>query len=131
MPSEYPLDTNIVVYLFHNQLGVRSQMARHRPALLPFITAAELLYGAKRSTRPQDNLREYNIFLTKFAILYPNRRTLDIHSDLRLALQMIGKPIPENDLWQAAIAIQHDAILVTNDNHFAAVPGLRTENWAV
>jgi predicted nucleic acid-binding protein len=52
-----------------------------------------------------------------------------MHSDLRIALQKIGKPIPPNDLWQVAIAIQHDAVLVTNDRHFAVVPGLRTAAW--
>ncbi|MGH9793296.1 MAG: PIN domain-containing protein [Candidatus Acidiferrales bacterium] len=64
-----------------------------------------------------------------FHVLYPTRRTLDIYSDLQLALGRRGTPIPQNDLWQAAIAIQHEAILVTNDEPFASVPDLQTENW--
>lgn len=106
-------------------------MSLHRPALIPFITAAELLYGAKRSDRRIENLREYGAFLSKFTILFPDRNTLDIHSELRFALQKSGKPIPQNDLWQAAIAIQHDAVLVTNDSHFVGIPGLRVEDWSL
>ena len=131
MPSEYLLDTNTVVYYFHDVPSVLSQMALHRPTFLPFVTVAELLYGAKRSARAPVNLRLYQEFLAKFGILYPSRITLDLQSDLRLALQKLGRPIPDNDLWQAALAIQHHAVLVTNDAHFAVVPGLRTENWTL
>ena len=96
---------------------------------LPFITAAELLYGAKRSARPADNLRTYLEFISRFTILYPGRQTLETYGDLRVILKRLGNPIPANDVWQAALALEHDAVLVTNDRHFAAVPGLRTENW--
>jgi len=131
MPSDHLLDTNTVVFLFQDHPKVRAQMAFYRPALIPFITVTELLYGTKRSGRPLHNLREYGVFLSKFKILYPDRGTLDIHSDLRVTIERLGRPIPQNDLWQAAIAIQHDAILVTNDSHFAAMPGLRAEDWTI
>jgi tRNA(fMet)-specific endonuclease VapC len=131
MPSEYLLDTNIVIFLFLNHPAVRRQEHRKPLRYLPFITASELLFGAKRSGRREENLRAYNAFLDRLTILFPNRKTLELYSDLRLALWKIGRPIPENDLWQAAIAIQQNAILVTNDDHFAVVPGLLTEDWTV
>ena len=130
MPSEYLLDTNTVIYLFKNDAEVQRKEQQHPLRFLPFITAMELMFGAKRSARREENLLKYNRFLAKFSTLYPDRQTLDVYGDIRLALQKIGRPIPANDLWQAAIAIQRDAVLVTNDSHFAAVPGLRTENRA-
>ncbi|MGH9795552.1 MAG: PIN domain-containing protein [Candidatus Acidiferrales bacterium] len=130
MPTEYRLDTNILIYYFNDVHAVGERIERAAPARLPFITAVELLHGAKRSARRAENLRKYSDFLDGFLILYPSRPTLDIYSDLQLALGQRGTPIPQNDLWQAAIAVQHQAVLVTNDEHFASVPGLQTENWA-
>ena len=37
--------------------------------------------------------------------------------------------IPDNDLWIAAVALQHDLTVMTRDNHFAAVSGLATVGW--
>ena len=73
----------------------------------------------------------YLEFISRFSVLYPGRQTLETYSDLRVALRAFGRPIPPNDVWQAALAIEHEAVLVTNDRHFAVVPGLHTENWAV
>jgi len=41
----------------------------------------------------------------------------------------MGKPMPINDIWIAAIAVQHDLTLVTRDAHFAAVDGLKQAKW--
>lgn len=129
MTTDFLLDTNTAVFLANNHPRVRSRMAQHRPTLLPFVTATELLYGAKRSGRPEHNLREYRLFLSRFRILFADHVTIEIHSDLRLFLERKGKPIPQNDLWQAAIAIRHDAVLVTNDAHFEHLPELRCTDW--
>jgi len=45
------------------------------------------------------------------------------------ALRSRGTPIPENDLWIAALAIQHDLTLVTRDSHFRLVKEVRTVSW--
>jgi len=41
----------------------------------------------------------------------------------------IGRPIPDNDLWIAAVALQHRLILVTRDGHFSNINGLIVEFW--
>jgi tRNA(fMet)-specific endonuclease VapC len=48
---------------------------------------------------------------------------------VKTGLKKRGKPIPENDVWIAACAFQHDLILVTRDGHFEYVEGLRFESW--
>jgi len=45
------------------------------------------------------------------------------------ALLAKGRPIPENDVWIAALARQHDLVLVTRDEHFAEVDGLTLARW--
>ena len=48
---------------------------------------------------------------------------------LKALLRSRGTPIPENDLWIAALAVQHKLTLVTRDSHFQVVAGLITESW--
>jgi tRNA(fMet)-specific endonuclease VapC len=44
-------------------------------------------------------------------------------------LRVAGTPIPENDVWIAAIAIQHSLPLMTRDKRFKAVKGLEVLSW--
>ncbi len=129
MANEYLLDSNTSIYILKSIREVQARFERARVRFLPFITAAELLFGAKKSGRVEQNLRTHSEFISRFVVLYPDRYTLEVHSDIRLQLKLAGRPIPSNDVWLAAITLQYDAILVTNDKHFAVVPGLRTENW--
>jgi tRNA(fMet)-specific endonuclease VapC len=48
---------------------------------------------------------------------------------VKQVLRKSGRPIPQNDLWFAAIAIEHDMTLVTRDKHFGEIPGLRVSAW--
>ncbi len=129
MSNDYLLDTNTAIHYLNGNARVVSLVDEKGLHFLPFITVAELLYGAKRSDRYAENLRMYSRFISRFDILYPTRQTLEVHSDLRVRLKEIGRPIPANDLWQAAVALEHGAVLVTSDRHFASVLGLRTESW--
>ncbi len=47
----------------------------------------------------------------------------------RGALARAGTPVPENDLWIAALAVEHGRPLATRDAHFARVPGLTVRDW--
>ncbi|MBA3472116.1 MAG: VapC toxin family PIN domain ribonuclease, partial [Rubrobacter sp.] len=40
-----------------------------------------------------------------------------------------GRPIPENDIWIAAVALQHDLVLASRDSHFEHVEGLQLDRW--
>ena len=53
----------------------------------------------------------------------------DQYGQLKRELERQGTPLNENDLWIAATALAHDAVLVTRDQHFARVPGLTVEDW--
>jgi predicted nucleic acid-binding protein len=57
-------------------------------------------------------------------VLYPDNNTLDYYATVYSQLRKKGKPIPTNDIWIAAIAIQYDLTLLTLDDHFGFVEGL-------
>jgi tRNA(fMet)-specific endonuclease VapC len=58
-----------------------------------------------------------------------DRRCSEIYSDVKLALKKKGRPIPENDIWIAASALQHGLVLITRDKDFDTVEGLTVEKW--
>jgi tRNA(fMet)-specific endonuclease VapC len=57
------------------------------------------------------------------------RFLLDTNGEIKNQLRAKGRPIPENDIWIAAIAIQYQLILVVPDGHFHEVGGLQVEVW--
>ena len=59
------------------------------------------------------------------AILFVSRETTEQYARLFVQLKRAGTPVPDNDLWIAAVAIEHDLALVTRDRHFDKVPQLR------
>jgi tRNA(fMet)-specific endonuclease VapC len=58
------------------------------------------------------------------AVLLPGRQTADYYARLFVQLKRAGTPIPDNDLWIAALALEHDLMLVTRDRHFECIPQL-------
>lgn len=87
----------------------------------------ELLAGFTLGTREAQNRRELEIFLASPRVkLYPiDRATAEQYATLFASLRTAGTPIPSNDIWIAASAIQHSLALFTFDAHFRNVPGLR------
>lgn len=55
--------------------------------------------------------------------------TAQHYGRIKQGLRRRGRPIPENDLWIAATALQHQLVLVTRDDHFYLIEGLATERW--
>ena len=62
-------------------------------------------------------------------VVNPDTTTAQIYGRIKADLRYNGQMIPDNDLWIAAVALQHGPTLMTRDNHFAAVSGLATVGW--
>jgi tRNA(fMet)-specific endonuclease VapC len=89
----------------------------------------ELRFGARRAVRPDEALAQVRAFLRTTTLLLPDEGTAECYGDLKADLARLGKPIPDNDLWIAAIARQYDLPLATRDAHFDHVPRLQTLAW--
>ncbi len=124
MNGKISLDTNIVIRLFKNDKAVINLLSRKSKIYLPVPVTAELLFAAKNSGRPKENLKTYNEFIDTCRVLNITRKTADQYSAIRLKLKQKGRPIPENDLWIAAVCIENNLPIITADEHFDNIEGL-------
>jgi tRNA(fMet)-specific endonuclease VapC len=96
---------------------------------IPAIVIGELYYGAYKSSRPDENRQIVAEFAQRRTILSCDANTGDAYGQIKYALRTKGRPIPENDIWIAALTLQYDGILITHDDHFREVENLRTQAW--
>jgi tRNA(fMet)-specific endonuclease VapC len=129
MSGKYLLDTNIIIALFADDPAVRESLERADEVFVPSIALGELYYGAQKSGRPTENLARIDDFARASVVLGCNSDTARRYGDTKNVLRAKGRPIPENDLWIASIAIQHDLTLVTRDAHLHQIEGLRIQLW--
>jgi len=120
------VDTNAYSGFKRGDGGIVETLARADEILVPAIVLGELRAGFKGGRREGDNLRELEEFLaTPRVSVHPlGEETAIFYAEIYTTLRAEGKPIPTNDLWIAAAALETGAILISRDAHFEAVPGL-------
>jgi len=122
------LDTNAVIRVIARDPVVLSRIPPLRLLGLPLVVYGELLLGARRSMKVTENLNRIDEILRHASVLPCDEETAKQYALVKLGLLAIGKPIPDNDMWIAAQAMQWDLPLVTRDAHFHYVHGLRVES---
>jgi tRNA(fMet)-specific endonuclease VapC len=122
--SRLVLDTNIIVQVFKKNSITRQKIEAIESLMVPLTVVGELLFGAYKSERLAKHLEETTNFLAQCAILYPDEITAEIYGRTKATLAKKGRPIPDNDIWIAAVALQHKLPLYTSDSHFREVDGL-------
>jgi tRNA(fMet)-specific endonuclease VapC len=102
----------------------RFQQMEH--IFLPFVAVAELRAGFLGGSRRHENERILTRFLNmpRCGVLYADEATTHHYARLFLQLRKQGTPIPTNDIWIAALAVQHDLMLYSRDAHFDHLPQL-------
>jgi tRNA(fMet)-specific endonuclease VapC len=129
MNGRYMLDTNIVIAIFADEVMVRQQLAGAGEVFVPSIVLGELYYGAQKSARIASNMARVEEFAANNSVLVCDTETARQYGEIKSELRAKGRPVPENDIWIAAIAKQHQLILITRDGHFHSVDGLLIEAW--
>ena len=129
MNGSYSLDTNIVIALFADEIEVKESLATANEVFISSITVGELCYGAKKSARSTENLERIKNFVASITVLGCDLETAYRYGEVKNKLRFKGKPLPENDMWIAAIALQYNLTLVTRDAHFQEVENLQTVTW--
>ncbi|MDH5400271.1 MAG: type II toxin-antitoxin system VapC family toxin [Cyclobacteriaceae bacterium] len=125
----YLLDTNIVIDLFKGQRDIADKINESGNVYLPIPTLGELYLGAENSGRRTHHFRQIDALLQIIEIINTSQRTAEMYGILKVKLKRLGKPIPENDIWIAALAKEHDYTIVSRDKHFNNIPDLVTIPW--
>ena len=73
--------------------------------------------------------RQIAMLLAAAVVLVPTESTAALYGAIHAALARAGTPIPQNDIWIAAMAREHELPLVTRDAHFRQVQGLVILTW--
>ena len=123
------LDTSIIVDHFRGDVSIGDSLQRSKTRFVPTVVLGELQYGALRSQRFEHHQEQLMAFLRAVTILPIDEKTAFQYARLRCELAKAGKPIPENDIWIASVALQHEIPLVTRDQHFQHVPSLELLHW--
>lgn len=91
---------------------------------LPFVVVAELRAGFAAGTLGRRNEALLTRFLSssRVSVLYADEQTTHHYANVFAQLRRQGTPIPTNDIWIAAIVLQHDLALLTSDAHFSSLP---------
>jgi tRNA(fMet)-specific endonuclease VapC len=129
MSGKYLLDTNIIIALFANDSAVVDKLSAIRHVFVPVIVVGELYYGVSKSLHKQANSLVLEAFVTKNQIVHPDVATAKQYGQIKESLRAAGRPIPENDIWIAALARQHNFSLCTRDQHFRNIKGLKVVTW--
>ncbi len=129
----YLLDTNACIRILNGSSPSLAERLRFIPRSqlrLSSVVKAELLYGARKSSRVAENLRLLERFFDTIASLPFDDGCAEEYGLLREELDRAGTPIGANDVLIAATARAHHAVLVThNVREFSRVADLRLEDW--
>lgn len=129
MGGEFLLDTSVAIAFINRDASVLEKVNEAAVIAVPSVVLGELYYGAEKSGRVRYNLDRIEEFSVGHVILSCDEGTARQYGVVKRALQIRGRPIPENDIWIAATAIQHGLTLVTRDAHFREVDGLALAEW--
>lgn len=135
MISLQALDANFIVAVTdfrpQEREKARSALDETVESVVPCVAYGEAWYGlcrgrADKTAKKRKLFEQYIMPLRK---LWLDQETLQLFHDLSWTLARQGTPIPSNDIWIAALCLQHDAVLFTDDFDFKHVPGLEVRSW--
>lgn len=122
------IDTNAYTAFMLGDVAVVEVVAHAERLCLSSIVLGELLGGFAAGTRESKNRAELARFLDspRVEVVPVTAQTADSYALVYSSLRRKGQPIPTNDLWIAASALEHGAALLTRDTHFGHIDGLRS-----
>lgn len=123
------IDTNALSAFVDGEPAVGDILRGQPRAALPVIVLGEFRYGIAGSRHRKTYEAWLNRNLAAFELLDVTAETTIAYASLRGALKRLGRPIPANDAWIAALAMEHGLSILSRDTHFDLIPGLRRVTW--
>jgi predicted nucleic acid-binding protein len=126
--QELIVDTNALSAVADGVPGALKRFNAHEIAV-PVIVLGEYRFGISQSRHRTEYDKWLSDLMAVARVLDVNENTATFYSQIRLELQQIGKPIPSNDTWIAALCRQYSYSLMSRDRHFDQVKGLIRIDW--
>jgi len=123
------VDTNALSAAADADPAVLAILARAEQMAIPVIVLGEYRYGIARSRKRAVYENWLTGLLRDCLVLDVTEPTTQHYAEIVLELKRLGKPIPTNDLWIAALCRQHSLPLLSRDRHFDEVPGTKRVAW--
>jgi predicted nucleic acid-binding protein len=129
MEVRVALDANRLTDLFQGDAALAERLGVCDEVWIPLMVLGEIKAGFRGGTRAQRNEGLLQKLLGKetVEVLLPGRETAEQYARLFVQLRRAGTPVPDNDLWIAALCLEHDLALITRDRHFEHIPQLARE----
>ena len=126
------VDTSAYSAFMRDHPAAKEAIQRADEILLTPVVLGELLAGFLRAKQREKNERELRAFLAspRASIVAVDAETAARYAAIVAALWKAGTPIPTNDIWIAASAMQHGARVLTTDGHFLEVPQVMVDHIA-
>lgn len=128
----YVLDTDTLACFLKGQGRVGERLLAIAPSqvAVPAVACAEIEWGISRAAEPALRRAQWHEFLAAVKVLSFGNEEAQCAAAVQSALQKAGAPLAPLDTLVAAIALAHDAVLVTRHTRgFSRVRGLRVEDW--
>ncbi|HEU4887463.1 MAG TPA: PIN domain-containing protein [Thermoanaerobaculia bacterium] len=124
-------DSNAVIDWIREGGAAAAALREYATILLPLPVLGELFTGAYSSERKTDNIAAIERVISGWTILSPDAETAREYGRVRARLREMPKinQTRLNDLWIAALCIQHSVPLLTNDRGFDVIAGLTVIRW--
>ena len=118
------LDTNAYVDLCRGVADTVALLEQAEAVMLPFVVLGELRAGFAHGRRQVENEQILRRFLLKggVRVLFADDQTTHHYAAVFRQLRKQGTPIPTNDMWLAALVLQHTLVLHSRDEHFEHLP---------
>ena len=117
----FAVDTSFVIALIKGAVTSTRLLSE---VGFPFAVIGELRFGALGGRDPERKLARIDDLIGRSNTLAADGETARVYAEVRLRLKRAGTPIPENDIWIAAVCLQHGLTLLTLDRHFERIEGL-------
>ncbi len=128
--SKILLDTNAYTAYLAGDTNILDQLSLAHTTFLSTFVIGELYAGFKGGNREAENISMMLSFINKPRVTVTNatQETSEFFGHIKNLLKQAGTPLPINDIWIAAHAMQSGATMITYDKHFNKIPGIRV--WA-
>jgi tRNA(fMet)-specific endonuclease VapC len=123
------LDTNALSAFVDGEPRVGAILRVEHRAAVPVVVLGEFRYGIAGSRHRKTYEDWLANHLGDFDLLAITADTTVPYASLRAALKRMGRPIPANDAWIAALAMQHGFPILSRDEHFDVLPDVRRISW--